>query len=309
VNGQGKHASVEPVLSVIVPCRGHARELRRCLAALHAQSCGVPHEIVVVDSAADPDVAAAAADHPDVRRVSDSSGLRPGGARNLGAREASGRLLAFLDADCVALPGWLEAVSTALSAEGTVAVGGPVLDALPRRLVAVADNMLQFTDFSPGRPDGVATHLPSCNLGIRREAYLELGGMTADYPVCEDGLFSTAAASRWPEGLRFVRGMRVRHEGRSTLRSFLAHQRLFGFYRGSVGSRLRRPIYRRWGRWRIFAVPIVCVRLGYVLRRTARWNPGQLMRLPALLPILLAGLVVWAGAFRRGCLEAREHVG
>jgi GT2 family glycosyltransferase len=251
-------------------------------------------------------VPAVVAQFDGVRLVESDVGLYPGAARNLGAREANGAILVFIDADCVPEPGWLDAVIAAVSAPTARLVGGPVLDARPFSAVAAADNLLQFVDFATGRPDGPATHLPSSNLGVRREAYWELGGMQPEYPVCEDGLFSTAAARRWPDGLRFVNAMRVRHTGRGTLRSFLDHQRTFGFYRGRVGSRLRRTSYQRWGRSRFFAAPIVCVRLAYLLRKTVRWNPRGLLRWPLLFPYILAGLAVWAGAFRRGCLAAAE---
>jgi GT2 family glycosyltransferase len=294
----------ETLLSVVVPCRGHAQQLQRCLAALCGEARRVPSEVIVVNSGGDPEVAAVAAQFEGVRVAESDIGLHPGAARNLGASEARGVVLAFIDADCVPEPGWLDAAAGGVSSDSARLAGGPVLDARPFRAIAAADNLLQFVDFPEGRPDGPATHLPSSNLAVRREAYWELGGMTPEHPLCEDGLFSTAAASRWPDGLRFVNAMRVRHDGRGTLRSFLEHQRSFGFHRGRIGSRLRRASYQRWGRSRLFAVPIVCVRLAYLFRTTVRWNPRGLLRWPLLLPYLLAGLVVWAGAFRRGCLAA-----
>jgi len=292
-----------PRISVVVPCRGHADELRACLGMLHQQVESPAYEVIVVDSAADPAVASVAGEFSNVRLISDQSGLYPGAARNRGAQEAHGDCLAFIDADCIPEPRWLAAGFAALQA-GTLVAGGAVLDAHPFHPVAVSDNLLQFTDFSPRRPDGPASHIPTCNFAIRRAAFVELGGFAADLPLCEDGLFSTAAAARWPDGIRFVSAMRVRHAGRTTLPAFWEHQRRFGFYRGRGGSRLGRAAYQRWGRWRIFAVPIICVRLSYLIRRTAQWDPLRLLPVVLLLPILLSGLVVWAGAFRQGCRAA-----
>jgi glycosyltransferase involved in cell wall biosynthesis len=294
------------LISIIIPCRGHAGQLRSCLAGVRRQQEAPPHEVIVVNSDADPAVAAVAAEFPGVRVVSDGSGLTPGGARNRGASEARGELLAFIDADCVAEPAWLAAGLEALGA-GAQMVGGAVLDMRPLHPVAVSDNLLQFSDFLPWRPDGAATHIPTCNFMVRRDAFKEVGGFVEEWPLCEDGLFSTAARARWPQGIRFAKRMRVRHAGRATLPAFWEHQRRFGFYRGRVGTRLSRPIYQQWGRSRIFTVPVICVRLGHVMRRNAQWNPLAVLRVLALLPVILPGLAVWAGGFRTGCLEAAKE--
>jgi GT2 family glycosyltransferase len=294
-----------PLISVVIPSRGHVEELRACLTALQPQVNSSSCELVVVDSGGDPAVASVAAEFPGVRLISHGPRLYPGAARNLGAREARGEYLAFIDVDCIPEPDWMARASAALQAGGVV-VAGAVLDTRRWHPVAASDNLLQFSDFSPRRPDGPIANIPTCNFAVSREAFFQLGGFVSDWPVCEDGLFSTAAAARWPNEVRFVSAMRVRHPGRSTLPAFWAHQRLFGFYRGRVGSRLRRTAYQRWGRWRIFMAPIVCVRLIYLLRRTAQWDPVGLLRFLVLLPILLSGLVVWAAAFRRGCRAAAD---
>jgi len=278
--------------------------LARCLRALLRQESPKPFEIIVADSGADPAVDAVLRDFPDVIRASERARLFPGGARNLGARRARGSILAFIDADCVPEPGWIAALVEALSTAAVRVVGGPVLDARRGSVLAATDNLLQFVDFPAERPEGPISHLPSSNLAIRREPYWELGGMCADFPVCEDGLFSTAAGERWPDSLWFANRMRVRHDGRATLRAFLDHQRTFGFFRGRVGSRLRRADYQRWGRHAIFLAPIVGVRLLYIVKNLARWNPRALRRLPAAVPALILGLAVWALAFRRGCCAA-----
>jgi glycosyltransferase involved in cell wall biosynthesis len=291
-----------PSISVVVPCRGHANELKNCLRGLHQQTTTSPYEIIVVDSAADPAVAAVVTAFPTVRLVHSQSGLLPGGARNLGAQHARGDYIAFTDADCIPESGWLSAAIAALNTDATV-VGGPVLDARPFHPLAVADNLLQFPDLSPHRPDGTASYFPGCNFAISRVAFYELGEFLTDLAAGEDVLFVSAAATRWPGDVRFVRGMRVRHIGRTHLRAFWRHQEVFGFYRGRLGLRLR-PIHQRLGGRAMLAVPIACKRLGYIVFRTVQWNPVGLLRIIVLLPILLLGLVAWVKGFRRGCRMA-----
>lgn len=297
-----KYSANLPLISVVVPCRGHANELKNCLRGLQEQTTTSPFEIIVVDSAPDTAVVNVVAAFPTIRLVRSQSELLPGAARNLGAQHAQGRYLAFTDADCIPESGWLAAAIEAFNS-GTTVVGGAVLDAHPFHPIAVADNLLQFTDYSPHRPDGVVSRFPGCNFAISRTAFYELGGFSTDLPSGEDVLLSSAAATRWPGGIRFMRDMRVRHTGRTDLYAFWRHQEVFGFYRGRLGLRLR-PIYQRLGGRAMLAVPIACRRLGYIVFRTVQWNPFGLLRIIVLLPILLLGLAAWVKGFRRGCRMA-----
>ena len=294
-------------ISVIVPCRGHAKELRRCLEGITRQSLAATYETIVVDSAADSAVANVVAMFQSVRIVRDRTGLLPGGARNLGASYADGEFLAFIDADCVPESGWLAAAAAVLRS-GSVAAGGPILDYLPYHPIAAADNLLQFPCLSRHRPDGVTSHFPGCNFAITRDAFQELGGFVADLSAGEDVLFVDAAAKRWPGHLRFVRNMKVRHAGRTTLNGFWLHHERFGFYRGKLGLRLN-PVYQRLGCRVIFALLIACGRLGYIVIQVAKRDPVGLLRALLLMPILLVGLVAWGKGFHHGCREAMTENG
>src|SRR5687768_800553 len=96
-------------ITVIIPARDAARVLPRTLAALTGAA-----EVVVVDNGSRDATAAVALGH-GARVVRHPVPSRPG-ARNAGAATASTDHLAFLDADCVPDPGWLEALEVCLDA-------------------------------------------------------------------------------------------------------------------------------------------------------------------------------------------------
>ncbi len=293
------------MISVVVPCRGHARELQACLGALTAQAIEWPYEINVVDSASDPAVAATAAGFPTVHLIRSPSPLCAGDARNLGAHHAQGRYLAFIDADAIPELHWLATAVAGLE-QGAVMVGGPILDVLPFHPIAAPDNLLQFIDFSPGRPDGPATHFASCHLAVRRSAFGDVGGFPAGMLMGEDIAFTRAVSARWPDRVRFLRQMRVRHLGRTELRAYWKHQETFGYYRGLLGQHLR-PIHQRLGAWPFMGAAVAGKRFAYVVRRAAQWHPSALLRLLVLWPSLLYGLAAFARGFRCGCQEAAKQ--
>ncbi|MDR6757022.1 glycosyltransferase involved in cell wall biosynthesis [Mycoplana sp. BE70] len=117
-----------PALSVVIPHLNEPSDnLRQCLLALQAQrSDGISFEVIVVDNGSADLPAAVCASFPDVRLVSQPT-PGPGPARNLGAAESSGDLLAFIDADCVAQPGWIKSLVGFLNGRPEVdLVGGDI---------------------------------------------------------------------------------------------------------------------------------------------------------------------------------------
>jgi glycosyltransferase involved in cell wall biosynthesis len=292
----------EPVASIVVPCRDHAAELARCLPSLIAQDFAADFEIVVVDAAADPQVAAVARRHPSVRLVRSTKGLLPGEARNLGATATSGRYLAFIDSDCVAEPGWLASAITALAA-GAHVVGGPVLHGNAIHPVAVIDNLMQFSEVPPGRPAGAVALIPSCNMAVHRSFFLTVGGFPRPkgMSACgEDVLFCMCAAEHSPNPLRFDRGMRIRHFGRSGLREMCRHQYRFGRARSYDGLALL-PHYRRLGRLAA-AMPLVAGRrVIHLVACAVVWQPANVLYMLLFAPILGLGLAAWTYGFWQGC--------
>src|SRR5437764_854251 len=112
-------------VSVVVPARNAAATIERALDAVARQELGEPYETIVVDDGS-------ADGTPELAERSRAPGLRvlrqrpesPSAARNRGASEARGDVLAFTDADCFPTPGWLAAGLAAL--EGADLVQGAV---------------------------------------------------------------------------------------------------------------------------------------------------------------------------------------
>jgi glycosyltransferase involved in cell wall biosynthesis len=294
-----------PDVSIIIPCRGHAVELERCLRSLEAQRFDGDVEIIVVDAGLDDELVASARRFGAVRVVRGAETLLPGQARNLGARSARGEHICFIDADCVAESGWLSAALNRLR-NGARMVGGPVLQGEPWHPVATIDNLMQFVDLPPGRPSGPAELLPSCSLGISRADFLAAGGYPdVRLPAGEDVLFCEAAHARWGLALRFEPAMRVRHFGRKTLRGLWIHQEYFGYARARFGLKLT-PAYRRLGRSAFLAPVVGLRRIGYIGYRSLQWHPASLVALALGFPVLLLGMTAWCRGFHRGSRASAE---
>jgi glycosyltransferase involved in cell wall biosynthesis len=162
-------------VSVIVPARDAAATLGRTLAALAAQEGAPAFEVIVVDDGSTDATARVAERAPlDVRLVR-QDGRGPARARNAGARQAGGDVLAFTDADCFPTPTWLAAALRAL--DGADLVQGAVLPE-PGIDVGPFDRTIWVT-----RAHGL---FETANLVVRRELYDALGGFES-WLVPRDG--------------------------------------------------------------------------------------------------------------------------
>lgn len=141
---------MNPVVSVVVPTCGRPDLLRRCVAALEAQTLPADgFEIIIVD---------------------DTHGRRgPASARNCGWRRAKSDLVAFTDDDTVPDPRWLE--------RGLAAFGrgsAPKVDAVCGRIVMPIP--LTPTDYERNESGLERAEFVTANCFVRKDVLERVGG-------------------------------------------------------------------------------------------------------------------------------------
>jgi GT2 family glycosyltransferase len=112
-----------------------------------------PPEIVVVDSGGGDARRVLAGAGLEVALVRRTERLYPGAVRNLGIRATKAPYVAFLAADCVAEPGWVEKRLSRHRA-GAPVVASAVTNAYPENRAARASAMLLFHTRRPSAPPG-----------------------------------------------------------------------------------------------------------------------------------------------------------
>jgi len=115
-------------MSVIIVNRNGRDLLLNCLASLVGKAEREWHEVIVVDNgSSDGTLEAVRTEFPQVRTVEARENLGFAAANNLGAAEASGGLLLFLNNDTVVQPGALGRLSSAFEADPQVGIAAPSL--------------------------------------------------------------------------------------------------------------------------------------------------------------------------------------
>jgi mycofactocin system glycosyltransferase len=180
-----------PSITVIIPVRNRPGEISACLNSL--ELIDYPSEkleIIVVDDASYDATPEMVRRFPCVRLISQTEHRQASFCRNLGAQQARGELLAFIDSDCTAAPLWLKALVSAFRDPTIGAVGGLVDAACEDkgldRYEMVKSALKMGSWFKRSNPKERFFYVPACNFLVRRELFLNLGGFRESLHVGED---------------------------------------------------------------------------------------------------------------------------
>lgn len=191
-------------ISVVVPTYNRSRFAARAIRSLTEQTLA-PAEIIVVDNGSTDDTDAVLRDLAAMvggLRHFVEPRLGVSVARNRGATEASGELVAFLDDDAVASHQWLEVLAdAALHSPGAAALGGPIAlrwtRPAPAWMLGLESWYGQFDLGKERKTIDYPVYPFASNLAFRREAFLSVGGFPVELgprgrhriPNEENGLF------------------------------------------------------------------------------------------------------------------------
>ncbi len=164
-----------PKVSVVVCAYNACDTLEDCLSSLETLNYPSYEVIVVNDGSKDatPEIARA---HRRVHSIDVYPNAGLSNARNVGARAATGEIVAYCDADVRVDPEWLTYLVQPFLNDDVVGSGGP--NVVPSDDPWIA----QCVARAPGGPthvlvnDSSAEHVPGCNMAFRRDALLSIGG-------------------------------------------------------------------------------------------------------------------------------------
>jgi glycosyltransferase involved in cell wall biosynthesis len=168
--------------SVIIPAKNEEANIARCLDSLRRMEYdGNLYEVIVVDNGSSDKTVEIARQKGAAVYVQPAMTIS--GLRNFGAGKATGKILAFLDADCAVSPQWLMAASYYLGENvDIVAFGSPVI--IPENGTWVQKAWFKVR----GRSGQMVSvdWLESANLFVKRSAFTAVNGFNDSLVTCED---------------------------------------------------------------------------------------------------------------------------
>ncbi len=165
-------------VSVVIPAHNEEIYLLSCLESIRKQDYAGEYEVIVVDNASTDNTAQIARDWG--AKVVYEGKRSPACARQKGAEVATGKIIAFIDADTQAPAHWLSTIVWRFLYEPeTVVISGPYAYCDAGRIARIASygnfisiiiDQLFRKAFSKG------SAVWGCNFAVRRSALLEVGG-------------------------------------------------------------------------------------------------------------------------------------
>lgn len=289
-------------ISVIIPSYNSSDKIPRCLAALDEQQTGASFEIIVVDSSED-GTGETLERREEIRLIRSEGRVFPGTARNRGAGAASGLILAFVDADCIPSPQWVQRIWEARPDLSNTLVGGCVANGTPESSIGSAEYFSELSALLPGSPQREVDFLPAANISVGASQFREVGGFK-DY---EKGSDVTLGKDCREKGIQpvFHPEIVVAHINRTDFNGFARNQERLGWGAGN-----NRVLYDLPGSWLAKFPPgwplVPAVRFTRIAYRSFRDGSGQRVQVLKALPFIFLGTLFFGYGFARGALEARR---
>ena len=172
-------------VSIIIPTCNEEKYLPGCLDSIFDLNYPKANiEVIVVDNGSSDNTREIAKKYG--ARVLRDDSMNVSGLRNLGAKQASGNVLAFVDADCIIAKDWLLNASIYFNDKNIAAWGAPPV--LPD-----SANWLQRTWYIVRRKEKSVQNvdwLETMNLFVRKDQFFTVGGLNETLVTCEDVDFS-----------------------------------------------------------------------------------------------------------------------
>jgi mycofactocin system glycosyltransferase len=211
-----------PAVSIVIPVYNRPQEMSECLQALLRLDYPEDRrEIIVVDDGSTDGTREVVSRYP-VRLIARGANRGQSAARNLAVQQAHGEIIAFIDSDCVAEPAWLTELVPYFQDQRIGLVGGYVASYFQKtwldRYESAASPLNMGRNLVMAEPSDLDFYVPTCNLLLRKEAYLEVGGLDEARRFGEDVDLCWRLRKQGYRQL-YVPAGPVRHKHRSCLRN------------------------------------------------------------------------------------------
>ncbi|MDQ3679014.1 MAG: glycosyltransferase [Actinomycetota bacterium] len=242
-----------PTVTLIVLNYNGLEHLPDCFNSLH----GIDYpenrlELMMVDNASsDGSARYVRSNHPRVRVVESSENLGFAGGNNLGAREATGEHVIFLNNDMAVDPGFVRGlVETIMGDPEAVSAGAKILS-WDGSLFDFAGSICNFTGhasqvgfeepYHPDRYDEVVPQLFACGgaMIIDREVFLDVGGFDDDYFIYFEDV--DLGWRLWLQGHKvlFAPTAVVNHRHHGTMEKFPSYRKSLLYERNALYTVLK----------------------------------------------------------------------
>ena len=203
---------------------------------------------------------------------------------------AKGKIIAFIDADCVAEKNWIEEILGAHESP-YLAIGGAIANADPKSFFGWAAYFVEFSQWMPETWVQWQDDIAAANMSYKKEIFDRCGGFI-EGTYCSDTDFHWRIKRRGYR-LRFFPSMLISHKSMDRLDRFLKHE----FFHGRCFARVRvqgqgfskctRLLY-------VIFAPLIPLRLFLKIALNNMRNRIYFSQFLKSSPLVALGLICWS---------------
>jgi len=229
-------------ISIIIPSYNQPHSIENCLKSLLKQQTTFEYEIIIVDSSK-PNVQAVISEictlSNKIHLIKRKEQTFPGAARNIGIKNAKGKIIALIDSDCVALEGWIENIGR--NVKDNLIVSGVIENGTPKNIFGTCSYLIEFNHFTPFKARVKTSKMAAtCNFATKRSTFDRLGYFS-HYRAFEDMLFCKKFIEITTGQIKLFSDIRIKHINRTDLSHVLNNQRLLGKYSAIARKEYKMP--------------------------------------------------------------------
>jgi len=228
--------NVEVLFSIIIPFKTISNFLEETLTYINKLAFRKFEVILLPDSK----ITLSTENYKYPLKIIPTGEVSPAVKRDIGAKHAKGRFLAFIDDDAYPAHDWLDVAYDIFSSRPEVsAIGGPAITPPSDSLWAKVSGAVFLSRFSGGfperywpiPPERFVDDWPSVNFIVRKKIFDEIGGFKSEYWPGEDTYFCREIIKRNGKIL-YSPKLIVWHHRRSTFRKHLRQIGNYALHRG-----------------------------------------------------------------------------
>lgn len=293
-------------ISVVIPCYNSEKTLVYTFNSLIAQKEDYINEVIVVDSS-EKNITEKLVDeyNKTTRKIFKyvRSGIRimPAIGRNVGAKQAKGSILLFLDSDVILKENYIEQIIKAHS-EGALAGGGGILipEFQKKSFLVAAQHYLQLNEYLDAGKKRIKEIIPGCNIFCDKKIFNNVGGFP-EIRASEDTMFCLNVKEK--TDIWFIPDANVSHIYREEWKGFIRNQILLGKYISIYRKKNSRSLLYKSFFPVILAPAIYSVKHLIILRRIVKAGYKHNFNFVRVFPIFSFGIFCWTLGFVKGCFS------